>query len=49
MLLNIGASRTKNIKMAKEKLRPCKKLTIRRIVSNYKLTKDDLGLLNSKQ
>ena len=39
--LNIGAGRTKNIKNAKHKLRPCKMLKINRKVSDIKLSKKE--------
>lgn len=40
-LLNAGGSRNKNIKFAKNKLRPCKLLKIKRLVTNNKLTRDE--------
>ena len=43
--LNIGAGRTKNIKNAKHKLRPCKMLKINRKVSDIKLSKKEWFIL----
>ena len=40
-MLNAGGSRNKNIKFAKDKLRPCKLLKIKRLVSSNKLTRDE--------
>ena len=47
MMLNIGASRNKNIKLAKNKLRPDKLLRIGRETSKKKLNRDDWCLLKS--
>ena len=41
MFLNIGASRNKNIKIAKQKLKPFRFLKINRLVSKKKFTKED--------
>lgn len=46
-LLNAGGSRNKNIKFAKQKLRPCKMLRIGRETSKTKLNRDDWNLLKS--
>jgi len=40
-MLNAGGSRNKNIKFAKDKLRPSKLLKIKRIISSNKLTRDE--------
>jgi hypothetical protein len=46
-LLNTGGSRTSEIKVAKEKLRPILLLDIRRVKSSIKLTREDYKLIKS--
>ena len=47
-LLNTGGSRTSEIKVAKEKLRPIFLLDVRRIKSTTKITKEDYTLIKTK-